>query len=295
VDYAEYIPVVGPLFKLMKTVWIPHLELGVSTEKIQNTHKAIQKVVEGLRKGDKFCISPSGKLRSSGKEVIGGASLVYRVLQECPDVQIVVVRIRGLWGSLFSRPIAGFDPSIYFLSLIWKGIWILLKNGIFFCPRRPVDVEISIKTQEFPKLGTRWAMNRYLERWYNNYPGGVDSEPIQLVSYSFWCEDLPKVIQPPEPLKDNFSAVSEEVREVVYPIIRSFLDDPNMEIKVNSNLSTDLGLDSLDVACLATELVKGVDIKDLHVETFVTVRDVLEFYCEQEEFPYEIMRSEALL
>jgi len=278
-EYVANLVILRPLVKVSKTIGIPNLERVVNEEQIRKVHDCLRTISEGLKKGESFLLYPAGRLRRSGKEVLGGASGVYRILQEYPEVQIVLLRVRGLWGSSFSRAIVGLSVHVPFPPLIFRGIWILLKNGIFFCPRRPVTIDISTETQNLPRRGTRSAINHYLEKWYNSYPDGKDSEPVQLISHSFWYNDVDKV----DPLLPVYKedrvhiAISEEVQREVYEEIRKFLDDSTREIHPELTLSVDLGLDSLDLASLTTQLAKGCKIDDLHSERLVKVRDVLEF------------------
>ena len=274
VDYVGNLFIVGFMFNLVRAIWIPQLELGVSEEKIENVHKSIEEVVDSLKRGKSVFLSPSGVLRWCGKEILGGTSMTHRVLQQCPDVQIVLVRVRGLWGSLFSRVISGFEPSIDFLKVLRRGAVILLKNGIFFCRRRPVNVEILAQPEDFPRKGTRQEINRYLEKWFNDYPDGRDEEPITLVSYKFWRDEFFPCLQPPPERVEDFF-ISNEVKERVYPVIRSFLKNPAVEIDPDADLSFDLGFDSLDRASLVTEIVKTSPIENLHLEKLVKVRDLL--------------------
>lgn len=287
VDYVTNIFFMRPLVWISRTLSIPNLERIAPEKKIQEVHSAIHEIVDGLKKGERFLLYPAGRLRLSGKEVLGGASALYRILQEIPDVQIVLLRVRGLWGSSFSRAIIGSSPHVPLAPLIWKGIKILLKNGIFFCPKRDIDIEISTNVDDFPRKGSRWTINRYLENRYNNYPNGVDSEPMKLVSHSFWCDDVDQPYKGvPEVKKRVHIPISETVKESVYAKIRLFLDDSEKKMDPELSLSTDLGLDSLDLTSLAAEIAGGCSVDELHLEIFATVRDVLEF-AQSRENKYE--------
>ncbi len=83
----------------------------------------------------------------------------------------------------------GFDgqESRFCHSLLGR-IEIVLKNLIFFTPRREVLVEIEPAPADLPASGARLDFNRYLERWYNS----KGLEPIKLVTDCFWKESFPK-------------------------------------------------------------------------------------------------------
>lgn len=144
-------------------------------------------------KGENFLIYPSGHLKREGHENIGGNSFIHSILENCPDVQVVLVRTDGLWGSSFSCAFTGDSPD--FWKKISCGMKKALKNGIFFMPRRKVTIEFEADPKGFPYKGTRLQLNQFLEEWYNRYLNEegkiVTSEPLRLVSYSRFSKDLP--------------------------------------------------------------------------------------------------------
>ena len=107
---------------------------------------------------------------------------------------MVLVRTTGLWGSRFSRALTGRSPDLN--QTLWEGAKILLKNGLFWTPRRSITVDFALPPRDFPWKGTRIEVNRYLEQWYNRYPE-PGPEPVQRVSSCFWKEELPSVYVPP--------------------------------------------------------------------------------------------------
>ncbi len=86
--------------------------------------------------------------KDDGFEIIGGASFVHRLLRLCPDLNIVLVRTTGLWGSQFSRAITGISPN--FGQILRRCAKLLCKSGFFFMPKRKVKVEFSLPPLDFP-------------------------------------------------------------------------------------------------------------------------------------------------
>src|SRR5579872_1697154 len=172
---------------------LPSIEGGANQWKLNKISKLFHYVAEELKQGENFLIYPAGKLKRSALEEVGGASGIHSLLQVCPDAEIVLVRTTGLWGSSFSRAQTGASPN--FGKTLLHGLKTLLKNGIFFAPRRKVKVEFLAAPADFPRRGTRLEINSYLEDWYNRYPE-KGPEPLNLVSYSFWKEELPKIYVP---------------------------------------------------------------------------------------------------
>ncbi|MDO4714080.1 MAG: hypothetical protein Q4B28_05600 [bacterium] len=61
-----------------------------------------------------------------------------------------MVKIRGLWGSIWSKARNGQSPN-FFLTLA-KTLWYGLANGIFFAPRRKISIEFSEQTEWVKQL-----------------------------------------------------------------------------------------------------------------------------------------------
>jgi len=278
IEYIYRLPLLKPLMKLVRAVSIPNFDTSINQLKVKKASDTLIGIAEGLKRGENFVFYPAGRLKSSGREVIGGASGAHALAQECPDAHIVLVRTTGLWGSSFSRAISGRSPHLP--EVLWNGIKTLLKNGLFFAPRRIVEIEISARLMDIPRQKSRLEFNRYLERWYNRYQDErgrvVDVEPLSLVSYSFWREDLPKVFQPKTKKQGIEIEIPDEDRSKIYEEIRRLAGNPGIEIKPEMSLAADLGLDSLNIAELMVFISKSYNIDELHPEDLDTVQGVLE-------------------
>lgn len=279
IDYIFETSFLKPLHKLIGSIPIPNLENAVNEYKQKQAEKAFRAVADGLKKGDSFMVYPSGRLKSSGKELLGGASGAHELLKECPDLNVVLIRMTGLWGSSTSRAIIGRTPPL--MDNFWLAFKTLLKNGIFFAPRRKVTIEVSINPEDLPKGDSRIELNRYLEGWYNRYTDDKgdtrETEPVKLVSYSWWRQDVPKVFRQERKQNSNSGVhVSEETKRKIYNEIRKILEKPDLEIKPEMNLAFDLGMDSLNIAEFITYVTKYFDVAELHPEDLETVGTVLE-------------------
>jgi long-chain-fatty-acid--[acyl-carrier-protein] ligase len=278
VEFMYRNPAVKVFMKLIQGVPIPNFDTSVNQLKQKRAAEALNTVGEGLRQGESFLIYPAGNLKSSGKESIRGSSAVHTVLQQCPDTNIVLIRTTGLWGSFLSRAQLGRSPSL--ADIFRDGFQVLLKNLFLFAPRRNVLIEIESNPSDFPRRSTRPECNRYLENWYNRYPdaeGKVEpSEPVRLVSYSFWKDETPQLYQPKIRESRSAGPVSAEAMQKISAEIRKILGDPRLEISPGMNLAHDLGMDSLNIADLSSYLLKNYEIDDFRPETLETVQDVLE-------------------
>lgn len=253
---------------LSKPLPLPTMDVGNEWKK-QQVEKLKNKILETTVRGDNFLIYPSGKLKSTGDEKLGGASLTHQLLQDNPDLPIVLVRTTGLWGSTFSRAITGYSPD--FGKNLKKGFFAILKNLIFFTPRRKVSVEFEVPTEDFPRKGEKLEINEWLENWYNKK--GV--EPLTLVSFSMWGKVLPKIeIQEQE--REEEVPISDDMKAQILGQLSRLTKRTVTDSQTNLHLSNDLGLDSLDIAQVRVFLEERFDVTGLAPGQLETVRDIMQ-------------------
>lgn len=283
-----------PLIKLTKGIPIPDFE-KVNQLKVKRAQIAFGKVRDALKSGDNIVIFPSGKFKSQGKEIVGGASGAHDLIEQSPEINVVLVRLTGLWGSSFSKALTGASPDPF--DALMHGIKILLKNGIFFTPRRKISVEFEIPG-DLPRKGSRIEFNTYLENWYNRYPdeeGKIhESEPLKLVSYSFWRKVFPEVTRAKKDrLITKSKAISSQTRNKVYAAIQKILESPSLKISSEMTLGKDLGMDSLNIAELIAFLSQQYDVENVHPEDLETVQNVLEIAegARRSEIPNSSLKS----
>ncbi len=280
VEHFFYQKNLRPFMKLVDAVPIPNFENSANSWKIKKGEMAINQVIQELKEGKNFLIYPTGHLKRGGRDVVGGSSIVHRLLEEVPEAKVVLIRISGLWGSSFSKALTGKVPHF------WKGVFAqiktVLKNGLFFVPKRRVDIEFLPFPDNFPYNKSKIELNDYMENWFNQYAdeqgNKVDREPVSLVSFSRWKTELPEVEYKEElPSKHKGTLhISEEERNKVYEQISELSNIPVADIEENMDLSKDLGLDSLDAATLYAFLDQSYKIKVVDLSTLKTVYDVLE-------------------
>ncbi len=270
VEHFYYLKGAAFFMQSVRALPLPNMDNAANKWKLHKVEKLFSQMVEGLKKGENFLVYPAGKLKLAEQEVIGGASFVHNLLKECPETQVVLVNTRGLWGSRFSRAITGQVPD--FGKVLWEGVKILLKNGIFFAPRRRVLIEIAPAPADCPVLGTRLEFNRYLEQWYNR-----TGDPLTLVSDYFWKYKAPQV-GGGEGKKETESPVivSPSIEREVFQQLATLSRRSLEQIKRGQDLSVDLGLDSLDVAQIYVFLDERYDVADLPPGQLHTVDDVLQ-------------------
>lgn len=277
VEYMYYSPGVHWLMKFMDALPIPNFVTSSNSVKRKKSDKVFQTIVNELKAKKNFLVYPAGKVKHTSLEAIGGASGVHRILQEAPQANVVLVRMKGLWGSSFSRALTGKAPPLG--ASIKEGLKTILKNLIFFTPRREIIVELEPAPADFPFEGTRLEMNKYLENWYNQ-PDGLSKqkgehpgESLVLVSYSMWGEKYLPVIEkaPLEERDISISEVPKAVREKIVQKISEMTEYPHEKIKPDMTIASDLGLDSLDTAELIAFLQDQFDVSNVPVSELTTV------------------------
>jgi acyl-CoA synthetase (AMP-forming)/AMP-acid ligase II/acyl carrier protein len=226
----------------------------------------IQECIEGLKAGENLLMYPAGHLTHSRFEDLGGASAAAAILKEAPDVRVVLVRTRGLWGSSFSRA-SGHSPV--FAKQLWTGLKFLFANFFFFSPRRDVYIEFY-EPAELPRTGNRNELNRRLEEFYNE-----DAPPRLYVPFTIWERGGTRVLPEPEPLRieGDVGNVSGSTRELVIGQLRemSGIND----ISDTASIARDLGLDSLARVELQLWIEREFGFQGIDPESLQSVSDVL--------------------
>ncbi len=183
------IPVVRWLVKVFGVRTVPGLSSMHGLAAARRVRSAIDACAEGLRRGENILLYPAGRIYRSRFEDLGSHAAVQRILKQAPDARVVLVRTRGLWGSSF-----GFADNTYpeFFPILKRHLLTLLKNLIFFTPRRHVTIELD-EPDDLPRGGARQKINAYLEAFYNQ-----DAPPAWCVPYSRWSGERPHEFPDPD-------------------------------------------------------------------------------------------------
>ena len=229
--------------------------------------EAIERCAAALAAGDNIVLYPSGHLYRSRREDLRGNSAVQTLLARVgPELRVVLVRTHGLWGSSFSM-VSGRVPALP--ALLRRAALIVLRNLLFFVPRREVRLELH-EPADLPRDAGRNELNEYLERFYN-----ADAPPARYVPYDWWerggVRELP---DPEQGISDAaLSDVPDSVRERVYAELRRMAQIETLQD--SDRLAHDLGLDSLMRAELVLWLGKEFGAAAVDPDALQTVGDVL--------------------
>jgi 1-acyl-sn-glycerol-3-phosphate acyltransferase len=160
------IPVANLFFKRWGAVRVSDLEAG--SRDINVLKSITRSVFKGLKRNNNILIYPAGQLAGQGYEKIFNKKSAYHIVKTIPEeVQIIAVRINGLWGSMFSKANRKKPPD--FFKQLLKGSLIVLANLLFFVPKRTVRIEF-VDITEIAKekvIEGQKPFNAFLEDFYN--------------------------------------------------------------------------------------------------------------------------------
>ncbi len=227
-------PLLKLLARVLNIITIPDLAISGLRAK-EEVDAGLDEVVRALNAGDNVLMYPAGHLCHSNLERLGGNSGVTSIVHRVPDVRLVLLRTRGLWGSSFSR--ASGAPS--FFKALKKGVGDLLVNCLFFMPRREVCIEVE-EVADFPRQAGKREINRYLEEWYNCEPDRNRIVP------RFWWQGSKPLFRP-EPSRKTVVRETHTIPERISSQVKKKLSELSgvQEVNNQDSLADDLAMDSL--------------------------------------------------
>jgi len=183
-------------------------------------------------------------------EVVGAARAAAEILQRFPQANVVLVRTRGIWGSMFSFAQTGRAPNL--IRCLLRGLGWLLASLVFFAPRRKVTMTVEVVDRaSLPEL-SREKLNPFLEQWYN--AGGLDGPTF--VPYHFLFG--PRTFQFPEfqaADQPDLEKIKRATMRAVNEMVEEHLGRPLAQEENRPDATLDqIGLDSLDRMDIALEI-----------------------------------------
>lgn len=232
----------------------------------QEVAATMEECIAGLKRGENLLLYPSGHVYRTRYEDLRGNSAVESILRQVPNVRVVLVRTRGLWGSSFSLA-GGSVPNV--ARALQKGVGSLLKSFIFFAPRRDVTLDL-FEPPDLPRDAGRNELNAYLEKLYNE-----DAPPNTYVPYTIWEPGGPRAL--PDPELGRVAGAASDVPETTRQLVTTFLRGLTgaTTLRDEERLAQDLGLDSLAKAELILWLAKDFGFSGADVDALQTVGDVM--------------------
>ncbi len=237
-------PLLQPIGWLSGAIKIPDLDKA-SGEARGRMEVAIASIAGILRSGQNVLIWPSGRLMRDGSERLGGARAVADLLAAVPEATVVLVRTRGLWGSMFSWAARGARPAL--VPTLFRAVGMLLSNLLLFAPRRKLTMTLEAYSAAERPPADKLQLNPWLETWFNADTGGQPERPTW-VPYHFLFGpreyDFPP---PPASAAHDLSKVKPATKQAVAEILAEQLKRP-LTASENAAATTygQLGIDSLD-------------------------------------------------
>ncbi len=242
-------PILYPFMRFVEALEVP--DLGEQSRVARDqTLAMIDAIVGEIERGESFMIYPSGRTQRNGREVVGASRAVAEILERCPQVNIVLVRTRGLWGSFFSHAQTGDAPELG--RCLLRGLGWFLANLLLCTPRRNVTITVQrVDPKDLPGL-TREKLNRHLENWYNE--GGPEA-PLYVPYHFLFGRRTFEFPMIGGGGRVNVESIGPAVISAVNEMIEEHLRRPLSEAEKQPQVTLDqIGLDSLDRMDVALEI-----------------------------------------
>ncbi len=235
-----------PLLKqfawLLRAIKVPDVSTASAAAR-QQAMGSVAAAEAALKAGDNVILWPSGRIMRDGVERIGGTRAVADLLAAVPNVTVVLVRTRGIWGSMYSwAPTAAKPP---FLKGMVQAIGLLAANLIVFAPRRKVTITLEAFPRSTRPEPTREAINPWLEKWFN---ADVSPELPTFVPHHFaFGKRTWEYPPPPHAAGCDPGRVKPATKQAVADLLAEKLKRPlTPEENAPDVTFQQLGLDSLD-------------------------------------------------
>lgn len=253
-------PVLRPFVILLRGIRVPDTE-KTGAETRQRAEAAVQNAVEALKKGDNVILWPSGRLERQPIEKLGGVRAAADILAAVPNVTVVLVRTRGVWGSMFSWAYAK-KPELG--GGMVKAAGVLLSNLIVLAPRRKVTITLQAFGPGERPEPKREVINRWLEDWYN-----VDA-PEKPTFVPYHSHFGPQTMHYPPPIVESVevdvSKIKPGTKEEVAHIIEEKLKRPMTDAENRAETPlVDLGFDSLERMEIGLTIERQFGFRSDHV------------------------------
>lgn len=265
-EFTLHLPIFGSIARWFKTIPIPEFANASNSYKVEALNKTFDACLSALNQGENLFVFPAGHLTRGGKEVLTGGTSVQEILKKRPETKIVLVRLRGLRGSLFSA-----GPSNQFLPIMQaaKIAAKYLFRACFLLPKR--DVELEFHYLEEGLSEDRREYKNTLEGWFNR--GG--EEPLTMIPYSYWSKKIPEALTRANKPQVSLDEISDELKERVLSTLEEFLPNRENPLTMETSFIYDLDMDSLDRAELVALLEEKFYVKQVSGSDLMTVGDFL--------------------
>ncbi|MFT3738432.1 MAG: 1-acyl-sn-glycerol-3-phosphate acyltransferase [Breznakibacter sp.] len=184
-------PFLKPFFSGWGAVRVSNLEGKSRNTNVLNEISSA--VVAGFSQNRNILLYPGGQLAAQGFERIVNKKSAHLIVTNMPsDVRVIAIRISGLWGSIWSKAWTGKTPG--FVWQLFRGMFYVWANFVFFMPRRKVSIHIEdVTLQAIDRAQSgRPQFNGFLERFYNQH----GEEPVLFLKHYFYGRKPRRTLPP---------------------------------------------------------------------------------------------------
>lgn len=272
------VPVLHTLLKRINALSVSDLSAGSRDTDVLKTVTA--KISTSLKDGNSVLLYPSGQIAGQGYEKIFNKKSAHNLVLDLPhDTRVIAVRIRGLWGSMWSRAWEGKSPNL--IKTYLKAIGFIIANLLLFCPRRKVFIELEDITDFAKERASinRKTFNDGLENFYNKY----GDEPVLFQKHFFYTSKL--VRQLPAKIEGSVAdiqgsysepttVIAPELFNEVLTVLSQELSIQTSGLTVKSNFTFDMGIDSITMVAIITEIETHFKVIAPDVASIKTLHDL---------------------
>ncbi len=265
-------PIINNIFRIIGAFAMPDMDTGAGYFKTLRINRELENITQALNEGENILLYPAGRLIRDGREKLGASSGTAQIIENS-DAKVLFARTRGLNGSMFSTALTnGITPDLG--NVVKVALKMIIKNFIFFIPKREIIIDISLPPAEFAETKDILEQNQIMENYFN---GDIEEqEEIKLVSLSAFKKEFP-VIESSETVVDDVQLddIDNKFIEKAKEDLSEHFNMDIAEIIPSKRLSEDLGLDSLSKAELLQFLDDEYAVTDVELADLKTVADVI--------------------
>ena len=129
-------------------------------------HEALLESQKRLNNGENLLLFPTGHLMRSGLVRMQNQSGLHRLCEACPNAEVALVDVSGLWGSVFSvGRHGGKTPNMFYA--LFLGLCSVLKYKFRSPWKKLPKRKVSVLFEPVTLPIDRRELNVFLESWYN--------------------------------------------------------------------------------------------------------------------------------
>ncbi|MCW3806337.1 AMP-binding protein [Plebeiibacterium marinum] len=272
------LPVIKIFFKNWGAVRVSDLENG--SRNLNVLKDITSAAIRAFNHNKSIVIYPSGKIASQGFERIQNKKGAHEIIKNIPDnVQVIGVRINGLWGSQWSKAWNGNSPN--FALNILRGILYAICNLFIFIPRRKVSFyfeDITADAKKYAQVDKN-TFNLFLENFYNRN----GEEKVSYLRHFLFSYPINKKL--PDSLASAYTeqpiasagtkAFPQAITSGVHAIIKESLAIKDDNLSHKTLLTNDLGADSISLVDLINKVEEKYNVETHNdISTIKTVGDL---------------------